>query len=440
MSQAKGFTIGRRGLVGGAGAVALAPHARAQQGEPINFIAWSAVVDQVKSHTTAFETRTGIKVNYENHPAAQFRATLIARIVANAPIDVMWMNDAWGPEFVEAGWIAPIDDIPALMRYNAEVDQFCTDYMRYKGRQYGMAYYGDHMAFMYNQEHLERAGIAKPPETWDEVVQQSLKLKQAGVAEFPLLLSLSNDAWLIEMFGAVGYSFGGKFVGADGNAIMADPQRGMVKALKWIQDAIHVHKIVSPGAPTTNEIPGLRAFSSGAHSLGVIPRYRIRSINDAAQSQIPGKARIALMPKGGGHDKHNTIGWMRYFGLRPRARQNKQREEAVVRFVEWFAGTSSGGYTFPKMLILDAGVPYCVKPLDADPEVIAFWDKWAGPGARQIVQTQASLAMPKDTVTPWFGEWNEANGQALQAAFLNRATPEAALKSSADKWNQLKKG
>jgi ABC-type glycerol-3-phosphate transport system substrate-binding protein len=42
-------------------------------------------------------------------------------------------------------------------------------------------------------------------------------------------------------------------------------------------------------------------------------------------------------------------------------------------------------------------------------------------------------------VTPWFGEWNEANNQALQQAFLNRASAEAALKTSADRWNALRR-
>jgi multiple sugar transport system substrate-binding protein len=411
--------------------------AGAQSGEPINFIAWSAVVDQVKAHISGFEKATNIKVNYENHPAAQFRATLVQRITANAPIDLMWMNDAWTPEFAEAGWMVPINDIPQLMALNSDVSKFCVNYMTWKGRQYGTAYYGDHMAFAYNTELLEKAGITKPPTTWDEVVSQSLQIKQRGVSEFPLLLSLAADAWLIEMFSAIAFAHGGAFT-IDGQPVMNDPARGCVAALQWIQDAIHKHKIVSPAAANTNEIPGLRAFSSGQHALAVVPRYRIRSINDPAQSQISGKARIALMPVGGNHTSNNTVGWMRFFGLRPRARQNAARQENVVKMLEWFTGKTSGGYNFQKMLVLDAGVPYCVPSLDQDPEIVAFWDKWAGDGARDIVTKQALLALPKDTVTPWFGEWNETNNQALQAAFLNRATPAAALKQSFDKWNQLK--
>ena len=48
------------------------------------------------------------------------RTSVVTRLVANAPMDVMWVSDAWLPEFAEAQWLAPIDDVPELMKYNAE--------------------------------------------------------------------------------------------------------------------------------------------------------------------------------------------------------------------------------------------------------------------------------------------------------------------------------
>ena len=44
----------------GSGALALPAHA---QSAPLNFYTWSAAVDLVKSHLTAFELSTKIKVN-----------------------------------------------------------------------------------------------------------------------------------------------------------------------------------------------------------------------------------------------------------------------------------------------------------------------------------------------------------------------------------------
>jgi multiple sugar transport system substrate-binding protein len=114
-------------------------------GDPVHFSAWSAAVDQVKSHVAAFENSTGIKVDYSNAPWAQYRDAMITKFVGNAPLDMLWVSDSWLPEWADAGWIEPVDDFDFLMKYNAEAEQFCTDSMTYKGRQYGLTYYTDFM-------------------------------------------------------------------------------------------------------------------------------------------------------------------------------------------------------------------------------------------------------------------------------------------------------
>jgi len=170
----------------------------------------------------------------------------------------------------------------------------------------------------------------------------------------------------------------------------------------------------------------------------LLPRYRIRPLNDPTQSQVPGKIRIALMPQGTGTGAgHYTCGWVRYFGVTPHARASKEREAKALKLVEWFGGKANNEYVFQKMLMLDLGVPFCTTPLNNDKDIIAFYDKWVG-GA-DIINKQASLAVTKDVIAPWFGEWNETNNQAWQSIFLGKVTAEAGLKASADKWNELKK-
>lgn len=436
--------LSRRGLLkgtaatGALGAIGSLPFGMAfgQSGQPLNFAAWAAAVDQVRAHLTAFEGETGVTVNYEQSPPANFRQTLVTKFVGGAPLDVLWVNDAWLPEFAEAGWIVPIDEYPNLMAYNAEVDQYCTESMTYNGRQYGLVYYADFMAFLYNADILEQAGIAAPPTTWDEVVEQSLIIKEKGLAEYPLLLSLEADAWLIEFVSTLVFAFGGRFVDAEGNAVVQDPEGGAVAAMKWVQAAIHDHKIVSPGAVSTQEIACLKAFGAGQHAFGVIPRYRIRPLNNPAESQVPGKVRMALMPKGG-TGEHNTCGWVRFYGMTPEAKADPAKAENVVKFIEWFGGRSNGEYTFQKMLMLDIGVPFCTTPLDSDPDIIAFYNEYLG--GTETVSRQGALAIKKDTVTPWFGEWNEINNQAWQKGFLRQVSAEDAMAETGREWDRLKR-
>ena len=438
MSQS-GFS--RRSLMQSAGAaLAVSPFvsvgAEAQAGGPIAFATWSAAVDLVKSHIAAFEAKTGVKVEYSNAPWAQYRETMVTKFVGKAPVDVLWVSDSWPPGFADAGWIVPVDSYKTLTAYNADTDAFSVDSMMHKGKQYGITYYTDYMAFLYNEDMLKKAGISAPPTTWAEVTEMSKAIKAKGLAEYPMLLSMAQESWLIEFMAAMVYSHGGRFTDDKGNAAMQDAKGGAVAALQWIVDAVQKDKIVSPACVETGELAGLKAFGAGQYAFGLIPKYRLRTLNDPAQSQIAGKAQIALMPKGGPNGTNATVGWMRFYGMTPRAAADPKRAEDAVKLMEWFGGKADGKYTFQKLLFKDVGSGFGVKSLFQDPEVRAGYEKY---GDIKIIEAQTALARKKDIIAPWFGEWNDVNGAAWQQAIAGKISAEEALKRSAAKWDSLKK-
>jgi multiple sugar transport system substrate-binding protein len=402
--------------------------------EPINFATWSAAVETVKSHIAAFEAKTGIKVAYTNSPYAQYRESMITKFVGGAPIDTLWVSDSWLPEWADAGWLAPVDQYKSLVD-NSDVDQFCVDSMTYKGKQYGNTYYSDYMAFLYNAEMLEKAGIKAPPTTWAEVVDQSKIIKDKGLSQWPVLISMAQESWLIEFMTAMVYSSGGRFVDDKGNAVMKDPDGGAVVALRWLVDAVQKHKILSPSCVETGELAVLKSFSSGEHAFTLIPKYRLRTLNDPSQSKIARNAKIALMPRGE-KGSHATVGWMRFYGMTPRAQADAARAADTVKLMDWFGGKADGDYKFQKMVFKDIGSGFGVKSLFTDPEIRAGY---AAFGDVDLISQQQSLARKKDVVTPWFGEWNDANGTAWQQAIMGKATVEQALNVSAAKWIELKK-
>lgn len=403
--------------------------------DPVYFATWSAAVDTVKSHLAAFEKKTGLKVEYSNSPWAQFREAMVTKFIGKAPIDTMWVSDSWLPEWAEAGWIVPIDQYKSLTAYNSDLDQFCVDSMTHKGKQYGITYYTDFMGFIYNAEILDKAGIKAPPQTWAEVAEQSKIIKDKGLSQWPVLLALAQETWLIEFLAAMIYSQGGRFTDDKGDAVMQDGKNGAVTALRWVVDAVQKHKILSPSCVETGELAALKSFSSGQHAFALMPKFRLRTLNDPKQSQIAGKTRIALMPKGES-GSHATVGWMRFYGMTPRAQANATRAADTVKLMEWFGGKADGEYTFQKLLFKDIGAGFGVKSLFQDPEMRKLYAEY---GDVELIGRQQGLARKKDVITPWFGEWNDVNGSAWQQAILGKVTPEQALKTSGDKWNALKK-
>ena len=405
------------------------------QNPPLNFHTWSAGVDTVKSHLTGFEAKTGLKVNYSNSPWAQYRDSMVTKFVGKAPLDVMWVSDSWLPEWADAGWLAPINGYPELMKYNADADEFCTQSVQYKGKQYGLTYYSDYMAFFYDVEKLKKAGIKEPPKTWEEVVQQSLQIKKAGISEYPMMMSMARESWLIEFLTAMVYSHGGRFADDNYSPLMNDPKQGAHQALQWIVDAVNKHKIVSPACVETGELNGLKSFGSGNHAFALLARYRVRTLNDPKQSAIAGNVKQALMPAGPG-GSNATVGWMRFYGMTPQAAADKVRAANAVKLIEWFGGKAEGKYQFQKMMFTDIGSGFGVKELFKDPDIKAAYAKYSD---ITMYEKQQQLARKKDVISRWFGEWDEVNGSAWQSAIIGKSSVADALKKSAAAWNDMRK-
>src|SRR5260221_8171804 len=288
------------------------------------------------------------------------------------------------------------------------------------------------MGFIYDNELLQKAGIASPPTTWAEVADQAKTVKSKGLSEWPVLVSMAQETWLIEFLSAMVFSHGGRFVDDNGNAVMQDG--GALSALRWLVDAVHKHKILSPSCVETGELAGLKSFSSGKHAFGLMPKYRLRTLNDPKQSQIAGHATLALMPKGE-RGSHATVGWMRFYGLTPRAQANSTRLADTLKLMEWFGGKADGEYKFQKLIFKELGGGFGAKSLFQDPEMRVAYAEY---GDIDLIDKQGSLARKKDVVAPWFGEWNDVNGSAWQQAILAKVTPEQALATSAAKWSTLK--
>ena len=421
-------------MAGAAGTGLLSLPSNAQN-PPLNFHTWSAGVDTVKSHLTGFEAKTGLKVNYSNSPWAQYRDSMVTKFVGKAPLDVMWVSDSWLPEWADAGWLAPINGYPELMKYNADADDFCTQSVQYKGKQYGLTYYSDYMAFFYDAEKLKKAGIKEPPKTWEEVVQQSLQIKKAGISEYPMMMSMARESWLIEFLTAMVYSHGGRFADDNYSPLMNDQKQGAHQALQWIVDAVNKHKIVSPACVETGELNGLKSFGSGNHAFALLARYRVRTLNDPKQSAIAGNVKQALMPAGPG-GSNATVGWMRFYGMTPQAAADKVRAANAVKLIEWFGGKAEGKYQFQKMMFTDIGSGFGVKELFKDPEIKAAYAKYSD---ITMYEKQQQLARKKDVISRWFGEWDEVNGSAWQSAIIGKSSVADALKKSAVAWNDMRK-
>lgn len=444
MKRTSEVQLSRRAFLGtiGAGA-ALAAGARglgvaeAQTSKPIHLIGWTFGVPFVKEIVAEFEKRTKKQVSYGNLPWAQYQDGMVAKFVGKAPLDVAYVSDADLASWAEAGWLAPIEESPQVKGYKEDMLASCLDAMTYKGKLYGLAYYTDYMAFVYNDEMVKKAGFDGPPATWDELVKQSLAMKQKGIVEFPLLLHLEATAWMIEVLYALVYSRGGRLFDDKVEPVFDRSDSAAMDTLQWLIEAKEKHKILNPGTIEIGEIAGLKAFSAGQAAFYLTGRYRLKNINTPAESQVAGKVKLGLMPRAGA-GKHQTVGWTRLYGMTAAAAGDAERKANAWQLIQYLGGKNEAGvYEVPKKFFLFAWLGFAPKPLFRDPDVKALLGQY---GDAALQEKQHGLAIPKDGLkVRWFTEWDQFNRVVWQKAILKQTEPLAALKSSAEKWRSLRK-
>jgi arabinogalactan oligomer/maltooligosaccharide transport system substrate-binding protein len=146
-----------------------------------------------------------IKVDYQNvdFTTVEQKFKAAAQSGKGAP-DVVRTDVGLIPEYASLHYIAPLDGTAAL----SDAQDFLAGPMnttKYDGKTYGVPSVTDTLGLLYNKEIFAKAGITKPPATWDELIADSatIKAKVPGVAGtyvnpdsyflFPLLFGEGAD-------------------------------------------------------------------------------------------------------------------------------------------------------------------------------------------------------------------------------------------------------
>lgn len=165
------------------------------------------------------------------------------------------------PQYVKNGSFEAIDDV-----VEPDKDKFlpaAIPGLTVDGKVYAAPIYHTVTTTMFNKTILDKAGISKPPETWDEIKAAAPKVKAAGFST--LDYSASPEASLNLNFYPLLWQAGGKVFNDDGKTV------------------------------AFNEAPGLEAltFLKGLYDQGAIPKSSLTNGNLVADQPL-GKGQVAM--------------------------------------------------------------------------------------------------------------------------------------------------
>jgi multiple sugar transport system substrate-binding protein len=435
----RGLALGLSASALGSFLAACSPNA-AKSGGPVDltFVTWSYGVDTIKSNISKFESQNAnTHVKFQDFSWLNYHDTMVTRFVGKTPTDLAYSSDHWLQEWAAAGWLVPLDShFSQVSSYKADYFPYVTSGMTYNGKVYGIPYYADTWAFLYNADHLKKAGISAPPATWDELTEQAKTIKSKGIANYPVILLFAQDdpgsieVWTSMVFSRTdGHLFDSSF-----QPVFNQPDSAAAKTVDWISSSLRSTKILDPSSLQSQEIPVVKSMESGAHTFTILETYNQAELNNSAVTPLAGNFKMAPMPG----ETHGTVGYVRFYAATGQlVNRGSDVITAAGKFLEYFGGKTGSQFSpVVKRWAVENGLGFGWKSLWNDSEVKAAFNKW---GDSAMLQKNQELARAKDGLTKFYPSWDIFSRAQLQKSYLGQVSTQNALKAMADKWNELKK-
>lgn len=380
----------------------------------------------------------GIKVTY--HGLADY-STEMGSILATNPeqVDILQVGYTSFVPYVEAGYLHPVEDEPGFDDWIALNDPMVEDTYTYEGHFYCGAWYRMVFCIYYNERILEEAGFDDPPETWDELVEQCIAIKEQEICEYPVTWPLiANADRLSRVWISIAVSMDGTkqaLFDSAGEPTWTDSDSGGYKSAEFLYNCTNVWNINPLASLETEYFPQILMMADGdlAFTVEAGP-FQLKLMNDASASAEAGNCQLMIWPDThwGCHQTGTGIGISQAC-----VEKGEDWQDAAWKYFQWYNGIDVAKNA---TALLD-GSATTYPDVDSDPDVRADWatfmdlDVWDEQNEKLYnFRTDINLASQE----AWWGEWErDYICVNLQAAIRGDITIAQAMENIYDGWVTL---
>jgi multiple sugar transport system substrate-binding protein len=260
--------------------------------------------DDVRAMAKDFEAANpDVKVNLEFVPYEGLHDKIVAGSGAQG-YDVVLFDVIWPAEFAKHGIL---QDVSSRISPDdtAKVFDGAWSTVEYEGKRWGMPWIIDTKYLFYNKEMLEKAGIASPPKTWDELVAQAKTIKEKGISKYPIVWSWAQAEAVICDYTTLVDAYGGTFFGDDGKPTI--DKGGALDAMKFMEQSLK-DGITNPNSKEYLEEDVRKVFSNGDAAFALNWTYMFNlANNDPKESKVVGKVGVVAAPGVAGKSEFSAV-------------------------------------------------------------------------------------------------------------------------------------
>ncbi len=360
-----------------------------------------------EKQTRDFEKATGTSVEFIQASWDEVATKVLTDLAAGGTsYDVIEFDNGWVAKFASADWVEPLDSYASKDYFNSILPGLLKTFT-VKGKILGVPWNNDTRFFFYNKAMLDKAGIANPPKTWNEVVEQSQKLKGAGITQYPIAEYWNQEWALANSVAFYLYSFGANYFDENGNITINKPEA--VAALQFMSDMLQKDKIVNPSSVTLSQEAAADLFYRGSSAFFFQgPPSTYSYANDPTKSKVVGDVKVAEWLPAQSSQFQTTLTLPEAFAI-PKASKNKK---AAWSYIQYMISEQRD-----KERALDIGSLPLFKNLYTDPQLTKLYPYWAQFGK----QSSVARALP---LVDWYDELVQTTIVAVQKMLLGSQTAQ----------------
>ncbi|MCD6105061.1 MAG: ABC transporter substrate-binding protein [Thermosipho sp. (in: Bacteria)] len=332
--------------------------------------------------------------------------------------DVIDVDCIWTPEFATLGLLEPVDNrLTEDMKNN--ILESAMNIMRYNGKTYGLPMFNDALFFYYNEDLLKKAGIRRPPATWDEFVAFSKILQDKGLVKYGSVWGWAQAEGLICYYTLLLGSFGGQYFDENENPVFNTG--GGLKALEWMVDSIYNYKVVDPSSINSDDRAMLHAIANGDAAFGFNWSFAWQIFNDPDQSSQVDKIKVALVPTGVPGIVSNTSSGSMGLAIT----KGSKNKEAAWKFISFLASREE-----QRRQSIEYGAMPIWEDLYNDKEILTHHPEFSEM-VNQLYYVTDRPSLVK------YQEFSRILQIYIQKALTRQMTPKEALDKAAEEVNKL---
>ena len=273
--------------------------------EEVNF--WQTIVKE-------FEDEYHYNLQLVRQPtySDQRRQALVVSLEACQPNpDLFLMDVIWIDQFAKSGWLEPLNSFAE--KDNFSLDQFFSKTINqadsYKNNLYALPVFIDVALLYYRKDLLDKYGYAGPPETWQKLLDMSLKIQKG---ERKSDRGFNGFVWqgaqyegLVCTFLEFASSMGGGIMQGDSININLP---GNINALKFMQNLIRKYKVSPENTYTDMKEEEVRRTFQRGNALFERNWTYAWQLHQSDNSEVKGKTGIKLLPHSPGDSSVSALG------------------------------------------------------------------------------------------------------------------------------------